>query len=112
MTKLLLGLTIGALLFTAAVGAKVVTVQNPMVADLDAGGFRISHASFVGADVISTGGAEIYAGGADPSAGFTATTGSLFLRRVNDDQNVTHGQLWFKTGTFDTDWTCLAGCSP
>lgn len=118
MTRVLLGLALGALIFTAAIGAKVINVTNPMSSDLDANEHAITNATEVDAntlvanDRLYTNGAELLAGSADPAAGLDATVGSLYLRRHPDAQSVAHGELWFKIGVYDTDWTCVVGCSP
>ncbi len=134
MRRLLAGLAIGALAFGAgAVGAKVVTVTNPMSADLNANSFQVYNAAGYGVngDETSVGPnfvatheywfsvnpgplgdpiVEVMAGTLTPSADTGAATfkpGSLYLRHVD----ATHGELWFKTGPTAADWTCIAGCS-
>ena len=96
-------------------GAKVVTVTNPMTADLDGGGHAISNVStltadwLVGNNKVSVNGETLLAGEQDPSLGLTAPAGSLYLRRNPDALNVAQGELWLKTGIYDGDWIKVAG---
>lgn len=134
MRRLLTGLAIGVLAFGAgAVGAKVVTVTNPMSADLNGGTYLIDNVagvqmsgdeSSIGANYVGTHEylfsvnhgvlddpiVEAMAGTLAPSVDTGAATfkpGSLYLRHVD----AAHGELWFKTGPTAADWTCIAGCS-
>jgi hypothetical protein len=122
MRRFLLGFLVALALAIPAtiIGAppKTVAVTNPMSADLDANGHAITNASQVSADwliantKVSVSGAEVMAGGGDPSLGLDADAGSIYLRRHGDSQGVAHGELWLKTGIYPTDWICVAGCAP
>lgn len=129
MKRIALGLLIGALVFAGAVGAKVVTVTNPMSGDLNAGGYSISNANDVSgvsfsannsplATSVFAGGvfladfsagnytaAGLHVGAADPSVapGVLAGRGSLYLRDTG-----TTGELWEKTGPDATGWQRFA----
>lgn len=128
MTRVLAGLALGALLFAGAVGAKVVTVTNPMTADLDAGFYSITRVSELQAanaelgtpdgnfgvlllrdgstDASANGVIAVIAGTLDPSTGFLGPVvpGSLYTRHVD----ATHGEVWAKTGGANTAWTRVA----
>lgn len=134
MKRILLGFALGAVIFAGAVGARVVTVTNPMSADLNGGGYDIANVAnyqtaagaILGGDsaylhaLTITGSADltnppfvalVFAGTEDPSVNPPEGNNpapSLYLRRAPDGT----GELWFKTGVYDTDWACVAGCSP
>lgn len=117
MRRFIAGIAVGALIFAAAVGAKVVNVTNPMQADLDANAHDIFNLHDVFADNGITAGSGFFigtadwvavkAGSPDPSSGFGigSRPGSLYLRRVDAD----HGELWLKVAACQTCWTKVAG---
>lgn len=136
MRRILLGVTLGALIFGVAfAGAKVATVTNPMSADLDANGFVVKNAgdyfdtsgSYFGGGNLQlrmiqmfenepyTGGARggINVGTGDPRGDLSLNEwpGSLYLQNRGDTVG---GAFWVKTGPRDdfNAWTCVAGCTP
>lgn len=109
MKRIMLGLVIGALIFAGAVGAKVVSVTNPMTQDLDAARWNISgvdalYANHVSvADDLFFSDTDIVIGvhPGDPRVtGYNRAIGSLFISKPG-------GEWYRKTGPSDFDWTLL-----
>lgn len=118
MTRVLLGLLLGAVVFAGAVGAKVVNVQNPMTIDLDGGGHAIYDVDDLTADgVVTFTRGAVYLDGnhnrpsirwvtqdprTDPLAA-DAQPGSLALEFAFQQSSA-----WIKTGPDPADWRQLA----
>lgn len=129
MKRIVVAFFLGAFIVAAPVAAKVITVANPMSADLDGGGYNIAnvgnvttqggaildgsgllgHSVVLGTDSVRPPYVLIFAGSADPSVAppeGNNPPGSLYLRQSDP----THGQLWFKVGSAATAWSCVTGC--
>lgn len=128
MKRIVVAFALGAFIVAAPVTAKVVTVTNPMGADLDGAGhdifgvanYQTSAGAILGGDSVL---AHVVTLSVDrPMAGpFLAViagtwdplteapegnlpVATLYQRRVDAD----HGELWFKVGPAATDWQRIA----